>query len=148
VPRPPAFQVSAKPSSAQASPSAPTIKEDLAQTLHTALSKAGLNFTADALQHSGVSLEGAELVVRAPKAMLLSLKDPALQRVASEVLGKAVRVRVEAGENLAPAPAATPLTNTGPEASLRERALSHPGVKRFQELFPDAQVRTVRNLNE
>jgi hypothetical protein len=31
---------------------------------------------------------------------------------------------------------------------LRERALEHPGVKRFQELFPDAQVRTVRNLNE
>jgi hypothetical protein len=29
-----------------------------------------------------------------------------------------------------------------------ERALSHPGVKKFQELFPDAQVRKVRNLNE
>jgi hypothetical protein len=26
--------------------------------------------------------------------------------------------------------------------------LSHPDVKRFQELFPGAQVRTVRNLNE
>ena len=29
-----------------------------------------------------------------------------------------------------------------------ERALEHPGVKRFQELFPDAHVRTVRNLKE
>ena len=148
APRPPAFQVSAKPSSAPAPLPSPATKENLAQTLYAALSKAGLNFTADALQHSEVSVEGAELLIRAPKAMLLSLKDPGLERAASEVLGKSVRVRVEAGENLVPAPAPAGLTNTGPEASLRERALSHPGVKRFQELFPDAHVRTVRNLNE
>jgi hypothetical protein len=29
-----------------------------------------------------------------------------------------------------------------------ERALSHPDVKRFQELFPESQVRAVRNLKE
>ena len=29
-----------------------------------------------------------------------------------------------------------------------ERALAHPEVKRFQETFPDAQVRVVRNLRE
>jgi len=34
------------------------------------------------------------------------------------------------------------------ENDSRQRALSHPGVMRFQELFPGAQVRTVRNLNE
>jgi len=28
------------------------------------------------------------------------------------------------------------------------RALEHPEVKRFQELFPDSQVRTVRNLKD
>ena len=28
------------------------------------------------------------------------------------------------------------------------RALAHPEVKRFQEVFPDAQVRTVRNLKD
>ena len=32
--------------------------------------------------------------------------------------------------------------------NVTERALSHPGVKRFQELFPGAHVRAVRNLNE
>jgi hypothetical protein len=107
-----------------------------------------LNFTADAVQRSEVSLEGAELLIRAPKTMLLALKDPSLQRIASELLAKSVRVRVEAGENLSSAPVATPFADSGSDASLRERALSHPGVKRFQELFPDAQVRTVRNLNE
>jgi hypothetical protein len=29
-----------------------------------------------------------------------------------------------------------------------ERALAHPEVQRFQEMFPDAQVRVVRNLKE
>jgi hypothetical protein len=29
-----------------------------------------------------------------------------------------------------------------------ERALAHPEVRRFQEMFPDAQVRVVRNLKE
>jgi hypothetical protein len=29
-----------------------------------------------------------------------------------------------------------------------ERALGHPEVQRFQELFPGSQVRTVRNLRE
>ncbi len=37
---------------------------------------------------------------------------------------------------------------SGGKDEVRERALSHPGVKRFQELFPGAQIRTVRNLNE
>lgn len=71
-----------------------------------------------------------------------------MQRVASEVLGKPVKVRVEAGENLSATPIATSAPDAGTDQDLRERALSHPGVKRFQELFPDAHVRTVRNLNE
>jgi hypothetical protein len=28
------------------------------------------------------------------------------------------------------------------------RALEHPAVKRFQELFPQSQVREIRNLRE
>jgi hypothetical protein len=80
--------------------------------------------------------------------MLFSLKDPSMERAASEVLGKPVRVRVEAGENLSASPVAVSAPEAGTDRDLRERALSHPGVKRFQELFPDAHVRTVRNLNE
>lgn len=150
TPRPPAFQVSTKPAPPPTQiPAAPvTPAGDLRQALHDALGKAGLNFTADAIQRSEVSLQGAELVIRAPKTMLLALKDPALQRVASEIVGKAIRVRVEAGENLSTAPVSAPSAESGTDTSLRQRALSHPGVKRFQELFPDAQVRTVRNLNE
>jgi hypothetical protein len=34
------------------------------------------------------------------------------------------------------------------DEEVSQRALSNPDVQRFQELFPDAQVRAVRNLKE
>ncbi len=138
--RPPAFQAPAK----QAAPE-PT--GDLRRDLQDALCKAGMEHSADAVEHSEVRLEGSDLVLRAPKSMALLLKDAGVQRIASEVAGKSVRVRVELGDDANPASASTrerPAEND----ELRQRALSHPGVKRFQELFPGAQVRTVRNLNE
>ncbi len=136
----------AKLSSAEPPPLAPGA--DLKQNLHSALVKAGLNFTADAVAQAEVTLRNSELIIRAPKALLLSFKEPQLQSIASEVAGRKVQVRMEACPNSAavvPPPAAVAPSET---TDLRERALSHPGVKRFQELFPDAQVRTVRNLNE
>ncbi|MBV8897644.1 MAG: hypothetical protein JO051_14120, partial [Acidobacteriaceae bacterium] len=122
---------------------------DIRQDFYQALSKAGLEHSADAIQHSEVKLNGQKLLIRIPKAMMLLLKDPAVERVAAQVAGKPVRVRLEACENISAAPvAASNEKAASPERELRERALSHPSVKRFQELFPDAQVRTVRNLNE
>jgi hypothetical protein len=120
----------------------------LAKDLHEALCRAGLNTSADAVQQSELRLDGSELVVKAPKSLALALKDPSVQRVATQIIGRPVRLRIEVGEGIKTA--STPVSeHSGPsETELRERALSHPGVKRFQELFPDAQVRTVRNLNE
>lgn len=121
----------------------------LAQELHAALSKAGLSVTADAIAQSHVSMDNGDLVIRAPKSMAVAFRDAGVQRVAAEVVGKPVRIRVEVGENRnsVAAPNSAP-TSEGSDAGLRERALSHPGVKRFQELFPGAQIRAVRNLNE
>ncbi|MBV8894943.1 MAG: DNA polymerase III subunit gamma/tau [Acidobacteriaceae bacterium] len=149
APRPPAFQAP-KPQPVLSPPS-PVAQPsgDIRQDLCQALSKAGLEHSADAIQHAEVKLNGQELLIRVPKAMMLLLKDPGVERVAAQVAGKPVRVRLEAGENISAAPV-TPSNEkpASPESELRERALSHPSVKRFQELFPDAQVRTVRNLNE
>jgi DNA polymerase-3 subunit gamma/tau len=154
APRPPAFQAPAPKSppveTSAPEPSTPLAPTgDLRQDLHAALTKEGLNFSADAILQSDVSAQGSELLVRGAKTLSFALKDPAIQRVASQVLGKPVRVKFEVGEstNKAAAPAAT-RTPGSEDTELRARALSHPGVKRFQELFPDAQVRTVRNLNE
>jgi DNA polymerase-3 subunit gamma/tau len=154
VPRPPAFQAPApKPvmeaPATSAAPAAAQPTGDLRTDLHAALTKEGLNFSADAILQADVALQGSELLVKGAKTLSFALKDPAIARVAGQVLGKPVRVRFEVGESsnkaAAPAPARAA---AGEDTELRERALSHPGVKKFQELFPDAQVRTVRNLNE
>ena len=121
---------------------------DLRQALHDALCKAGMQYSADAVQHSEVTLSGNDLLIRAPRNMVFSLKDPGVQRLAAQVMGKAVRLKVEAGENLQLATSPAETKDSGDDNGVRERALSHPGVKRFQELFPGAHVRTVRNLNE
>jgi len=130
-----------------ASPSA--ADGDLKQRFYDALSSAGLQFSADALMQCEVELKGGELVLKGPKGSLFSLRDPKVQTVGAQVAGKPVKVRFEAGEAAASSGIVTKSTNgKDSDSALRERALEHPGVKRFQELFPDAQVRTVRNLNE
>jgi hypothetical protein len=128
---------------------APAQSGDLAKDLHDALCSAGMTFSADAVRQSEVRLQGGEVTIRAPKTMLLALRDAGVQRIASQVVGKPVKLRVEAGDNLTVcAPMAAPENNSDTSSDIRERALSHPGVKRFQELFPGAQIRNVRNLNE
>ena len=120
---------------------------DLRDQLYEALCKEGLNHTADALHQAEVKLQGGEIVLRASKALSFYFKDPGIARVAATVVGKPVRVRFEVAENIAAAPAIK-RKDAGDDAAFRDRALSHPGIKRLQELFPDAQVRTVRNLND
>ncbi len=131
-----------------ATPAPPPSTGNLKQDLHDALTKAGLNFTADAVAQAEVVLQNSDLVIRAPKGLLLSLREPKLQSIASAVAGKPVQIRSEASANAVAAPTRNAQSTGAENSDLRERALSHPSVKRFQELFPDAQVRTVRNLNE
>jgi cobalamin biosynthesis protein CbiG len=109
-----------------------------------------MHFSADAILRAEVELQGSEVVIRAPKLMVLSLRDQSVQKTAAQVVGKPVKVRVEAADNLVSSKPET--AETAPAASeadeLRQRALSDPAVKRFQELFPGAHIRAVRNLSE
>jgi DNA polymerase-3 subunit gamma/tau len=157
APRPEAFKMSpapppavAKPVAVEGSAVAETAKPtgDLRRDLHDALRQEKLDFSADAIQHASVEEKGAELIIRASKMRLMSLKDPKLAGVASKLLGRPVRIRTEVDESVKAGPAIPAGQAAESKDEIRERALSHPGVKRFQELFPDAQVRTVRNLNE
>ena len=153
-PRPPALQASAG-GVPESSPPPPLVEEanvapagDLKSQLFQALSQAGMKYSADAIGHAEVTLTNSELIVQAPKMMVLALRDAATQKVMLQALGKPVKVRVEAGAGAAAAPPADAGTATEQPDAIRQRALSHPSVRQFQELFPDAQVRNVRNLNE
>jgi len=78
----------------------------------------------------------------------LFLKGPEFEAAVRRVAERNVKITLKVGDAAAAATtakaAAKPATND--EAS--ERALAHPEVKRFQELFPESQVRAVRNLKE
>jgi DNA polymerase-3 subunit gamma/tau len=112
--------------------------------LHSALLELGMQFTADAVEHSQITESNGELYFTTPDEFKLALNEKDILKVVQKVAGRPMRVKVTAGTvDVVEAPKAKPLED---EAS--ERALSHPEVRRFQETFPDAQVRVVRNLKE
>jgi DNA polymerase-3 subunit gamma/tau len=121
---------------------------DLRQDLHQALSKEGLNISADAIAQAEVSVQGGDVVLKGPKSLSFALKDKSIERLAGQILGRPARIRFEpVAAVAAPSPVA-PEKTAVEESDLRRRALSHPGVKSFQESFPEAQVRMVRNLSD
>jgi DNA polymerase-3 subunit gamma/tau len=141
---------SSSPSSAPASEPALASSGDRATgdfkaRLIDALLEGGLNVSADSLRSADVALEGGELRIRVPKAFQLALRGEALAKAAQKLAGRPVKVVIETTAAAAPAAEPVPVQDS---TQFSERVLQHPGIKRFQELFPDAQVRTVRNLNE
>jgi hypothetical protein len=114
------------------------------------MNEAGLTFSADAMLHAGAAIVNNELVITAPKAyqldlgreeILTALKKMGLPTQRFKiVIGAAPAVPRQAP--VAAAPAADPSAD---EAT--ERALAHPEVQKFRELF-GGEVRTVRNLKE
>ena len=119
---------------------------DLRSRLHAALLEAKLTHVADALEHSELAESPNELVFTTPKMYQLYVKQAEFEAAAKRIAGRPVRVTIKIGEparQAAPAPAAPKA-----EDEATTRALAHPEVKRFQEVFPGAQVRTVRNLKD
>ena len=112
--------------------------------LHSALIELGMQFTADAVEHSQITESNGELQFTTPDEFKLALNEKDILKVVQKVAGRPMRVKITAGTvDVVEVPKLKPLED---EAS--ERALSHPEVRRFQETFPDAQVRVVRNLKE
>ncbi len=136
------------PPAAAPVPSSVPTSGDLRTRLHAALVEAKNLHLADAVEHCDVAETPNEVILTGSKMFQMFLKDPVLDAAIKRVTGRPVRITVKVGEvNAAPAmsaPAAAPAV----KSDTAERALAHPEVKRFQELFPDAQVRTVRDLKE
>ncbi|HTC90584.1 MAG TPA: DNA polymerase III subunit gamma/tau [Bryobacteraceae bacterium] len=112
--------------------------------LHAALLEAGMQFTADAVEHSQVTESNGELQFVTPEEFRLAMNEKDILKVVQKIAGRPMRIKISFGEP--DRVEAAPLAKAKDDVS--ERALSHPDVKRFQELFPDAQVRVVRNLKE
>jgi DNA polymerase-3 subunit gamma/tau len=128
-----------KPASAAA-----PIEGDFRMRLIGTLQEAKLTHVADAVEHSEIAESGAEIIFTAPKMYQLFLKGPEFEAAVRRVAGRTIKITLRVGEAAAVATAAPAPAKD--EAA--ERALAHPEVKRFQELFPESQVRAVRNLKE
>jgi DNA polymerase-3 subunit gamma/tau len=132
---------SAGPSPAAAPTSATAPWKD---RLHSALMELGMQFTADAVEHSEVTEGKGELQFLAPEEFALAMNEKDILKAVQKIAGRPMRIKVTLGT---PNSAATRVAKP-PQDDVSERALSHPEVRRFQEMFPDAQVRVVRNLKE
>ncbi len=134
-------------------PAAPPPAGDLRSRLHAALSEAKLTHLADALEHSQMTESPNEVVFTAPKMYQMFLKEPEFEAQAKRAAGRPVRVvikvaEIKVGEAAESAPGIKSKPAPPPDGEAATRALANPEVKRFQEIFPDAQVRTVRNLKD
>ncbi len=146
APSPYSMDAARKTSSAPtaAAPPAPA-SGSLKERLHSWLSEQGMTFIADAVEHAEITENAAELVCKAPREFLMGLRSSEMQQAVAAVLGKPKKIRAEMGEGATQQLQAAAKQDAD---KAKERALENPEVQRFQELFPDSQIRTVRNLKE
>jgi DNA polymerase-3 subunit gamma/tau len=122
------------------------------QKLHAALTQMGMQFTADAIEHSEIVEAGAELQFTTPREFSIAMKPDDLQRALRQIGAKPLKIKITIGGtgsaaapvNSIHAPATLPATL---EDDLTRRALAHPEVQRFRELL-GGEVRAIRNLKE
>jgi DNA polymerase-3 subunit gamma/tau len=147
--RPPVRSAPASPSPAPPAASTP-VQGDLRSNLLAALAETKQTHLADAVEHCDVRESASEVVFTTPKMYQLYLKSPELDATVKRLLGRPVRITIRVGEvearEVSEAAAPKPASSVQGEAAAR--ALAHPEVQRFQELFPDSQVRAVRDLRE
>jgi DNA polymerase III subunit gamma/tau len=128
-------------------PAAPSGDTDWRAKLHEAMVAAQLPFSADAILQSDVVLVNNELIVTTLKKFALDLGQSEMQSAIKQLGIPGLRGRVVFGE-VKSAPAAAPkAASKEQQDEVATRALSHPEVQRYRELF-GGEVRTVRNLKE
>jgi DNA polymerase-3 subunit gamma/tau len=132
-------------------PSAASAGGPLKERLVAALQEMRASMSAQAVDESEVLESAGAVEFVAPRSARMGLIAKDVEKALAQVLGRAVRVKVTITEEsaAAPAPARAPAAETAPgEDETSRRALGDPGVQRFQEMFPNSQVRGVRDLKE
>jgi DNA polymerase-3 subunit gamma/tau len=147
--RPPEPQSSGANALAPAAEAPPMTVGDPRARLHAYLHQKGNAHLADAVENASIALVGGDLNVVAPKSYALYFKDPGFDAAVRDVFGRPLRLKLTTPETGAvPSPvsiAAPPKAEA--EDEVTGRALSHPEVRHFREVF-GGEVRKVRNLKE
>ena len=147
--RPPEPQSSGANALAPQAELPPMTAGDPRQRLHVWLHEKGNAHLADAVENSSISIVGGDLNVVAPKSYALYFRDPGFESAVREVFGRPLRMKLATGDpdgGSAPIGLAMP-PRTEADNEVTGRALEHPEVRRFREVF-GGEVRKVRNLKE
>ena len=147
--RPPDPQSSGANALAPQPEAPPAIAGDPRERLHAWLHEKGNAHLADAVENASIAIVGGDLNVVAPKSYALYFKDRGFEDAVREVFGRPLRLKLtipEAGAGPSPVSLAAPPRNEAAD-DVTGRALSHPEVQRFREVF-GGEVRKVRNLKE
>jgi hypothetical protein len=90
---------------------------------------------------------GTELQFTTPPQFMLSMGVSDLEKAVKHLNAGKWKIKVTAGEAIPAQPRVQPQPPATEDEATR-RALAHPEVQRFREVFPDAEVRVVRNLRD
>jgi len=123
----------------------PSADDDWRSKLHGAMVEAGLQFSADAMLQSNAALVNNELIINAPKACQLDLGREEVSKALKQIGYPTLRFKVVFGDVTPTAQSVKPVAP--PKDDVTERALNHPEVQKFRDMF-GGEVRNVRNLKE
>lgn len=154
LPAPPARTIAPTPIAPPAITQAKAVSSDSGdwrERLHRALMELSLPHTADAVEQSEVTATATDLNFVVPgKIQQMALAD--LNKVIEQIAGKPMRINVKIGKPVVSGEAlqAPEAKKAGPADAdpAAQRALEHPEVQRFHEVFPESHVRQVRDLKE
>jgi DNA polymerase III subunit gamma/tau len=138
------FELDQRKKAAAALPPKPVGHEDWRDKIHAALVELGMQFTADAVEHSQFAFSDGELTVVTPGEFKVYMKAADIQKAIQHMGAAPPRLKLTIGEVAAAPQLARPAAT---EDDVRREALANPEVRRFREVF-GGEVRTVRNLKE
>ena len=147
APPPPAMAVrpAAPPLPPPPPPRAPIAAGSLQARLQAQLVELGMTFTADAIENADLVESGNELTITAPIEWKMALSEADINKglVALGVGQRRIKIVTGAAKS-APKPERGPSLDD----EVAGRALANPDVQRFQQAFPESQVRKIQDLKD
>jgi DNA polymerase III subunit gamma/tau len=115
--------------------------------LHAALTELNMKMTADAVEHAEIRESCTQLQFVVPAEYALFLQADDVNKALRHLGERPRKIVVSAGNPASTGGSPMPAKKEDDDEVTR-RALAHPEVQKFREVFDGAEIRAVRNLKE
>jgi len=137
------------PRAPESAASSAVLPGSLKERLINHLSASGRKSSLAAIECAQVEEGPGGVRLAAPREFALTLRSADMTKAVTAVLGRPVKITVVPVDDADPA--GRPENPPAPEEScapgVQARALAHPEVQRFQELFPDSRIKNFEDLS-